>query len=73
VTAALLIYTAGAAIALLRTDARWLTRVVLALLWPVGPLAFVVTVSLLLGVSLFVFPLFGLVVAAGLALWMVWG
>lgn len=68
-TAALLTYVAGAVLALWRTDAPWPTRAVLALLWPIGPLAFAVTVALLLAVSLFVFPAFGLLVGAGIAGW----
>lgn len=68
-TAALLTYVAGALLALWRTDASWPTRMALALLWPLGPLAFVVTVALLVTVSLFVFPLFGLLVAAAITAW----
>jgi hypothetical protein len=73
VTAALVVYIAGALVALWRTDALWPTRVVLAALWPIGPAAFALTVSLLLVVSLFVFPIFGVVVIAGLAAWWMWG
>ena len=72
-TAALVVYIAGALVALWRTDALWPTRVVLAALWPIGPAAFALTVSLLLVVSLFVFPLFGAVVIAGLVAWWMWG
>jgi hypothetical protein len=43
--------------ALVRTDARPAERVLLSLLWPLGPLAFVVTVALLLGASVIAFPL----------------
>jgi hypothetical protein len=70
VTVAWLVYVAGVLLALWRTDALWSTRIVLALLWPIGPAAFVVTVSLLLVVSLFVFPIFGALVAAGLLGWL---
>lgn len=69
-TVAWLVYVAGVLLALWRTDALWSTRIVLALLWPIGPAAFVVTVSLLLVVSLFVFPIFGALVAAGLLGWL---
>ena len=69
-TVAWLVYVAGVLLALWRTDAVWSTRIVLALLWPIGPAAFVVTVSLLLVVSLFVFPIFGALVAAGLLGWL---
>lgn len=36
---------------LARTDARPVARLGLSLLWPLGPLAFVLTVALLLAVS----------------------
>ena len=65
------VYAAGVLLALWRTDAGWLTRIVLALLWPLGPLAFVVTVVVLLGASLIAFPLVAGVVAAvgAVAIW----
>lgn len=40
-------YVAGALIALWRSDARPLERIALAALWPIGPLAFIVTVLVL--------------------------
>jgi hypothetical protein len=51
------IYAAGALVALWRTDAAWPTRVAVAALWPLGPLAFLVTVAILLGASLIAFPM----------------
>jgi hypothetical protein len=45
----------GVLVGLWRTDGRPATKLTMALLWPIGPLAFVVTVS-------------GLVVAAAIAL-----
>ena len=51
----LLVYLAGAVVALLRTDGKALDRLTLAVLWPVGPLAFVVTVAILLLASPFGF------------------
>ena len=67
---ALLIYAAGVVAGLLLTDARPLPRVILALTWPIGPLAFVVVVAGLLTASLYLFPVFGALVAAGsLAAW----
>lgn len=42
------IYLAGVVWGLVMTDARPVQRVVLSLLWPIGPLAFVVTVAILL-------------------------
>jgi hypothetical protein len=47
----LAIYLLGVVIGLWRTDAPFPTRVLLAVLWPVGPLAFVVVVAILLAAS----------------------
>jgi hypothetical protein len=70
-TGAALVYLIGASIAFLQTDAPRGTRLVLAALWPIGPLAFALTVSLLLAASLIAFPAVGLLVAAaGLAGWL---
>lgn len=63
-TVLLAVYVAGVAVALVRTDARWPARVGLALLWPVGPLAFLMTVSVLLGASLVAFPILAAIVIA---------
>lgn len=57
-------YVGGLLLALWRTDAAWPTRIALALLWPLGPLAFVLTVALLLGASLIAFPAVAGVIAA---------
>ena len=62
----LAIYALGVAAGLLFTDARPLARVGLALSWPIGPLAFVTVVTGLLVAALYIFPLFGAVVAAGI-------
>jgi hypothetical protein len=43
-------------------DARPAARVGLALLWPLGPLAFALTIAILLLASLIAFPTFGAVV-----------
>ena len=64
--AVILIYAAGVAAGLIFADARPLTRVGLALAWPIGPLAFVAVISLLLVAALYIFPIFGAVVAAGI-------
>ena len=65
------IYAVGALIALWRTDANWPTRVALAVLWPLGPLAFLITVSILLAASLIAFPLVagGIAAVGALAVW----
>ena len=44
----LIVYAVGALIALVRSDAKAMERVVLAVLWPIGPIAFVVTTSILI-------------------------
>ena len=64
---ALLIYVLGVIAGLILTDARPLARLGLALAWPIGPLAFVTVISVLLVASLYLFPVFGAVVAAGAA------
>ena len=61
---ALGVYLVGALIALVKTDAGWGTRVLLAALWPVGPLAFALTVATLVTVGMIAFPAFGAVVVA---------
>lgn len=65
------IYAIGVLLALWRTDAAWGTRVALALFWPVGPLAFFITVSILLAAAAIAFPMFGaaVLVAGGVAWW----
>lgn len=57
-------------VGLIATQGGWATRLGLALLWPLGPLAFVVTVAGLLVVAGIAFPLFGVVLAAAVvAVW----
>ena len=65
------VYTVGALIVLWRTDAHWPTRIALAVLWPLGPLAFVITVGILLAASLIAFPLVagGIAIIGALAAW----
>jgi hypothetical protein len=65
------IYLTGALIALWRTDARWPTRVALAALWPLGPLAFLITVAILVAASLTAFPLIagGIAAIGAIAAW----
>jgi hypothetical protein len=68
------IYLAGALLALWRTDASWPAKIGLAVLWPIGPLAFVVTVSILLAASFIGFPLVAGAIAAVVvaATWWIW-
>lgn len=69
----LILYVVGVLIALWRTDASWPGRTGLALLWPIGPLAFIVTVGTLLGASLIAFPVVGAMVAGAILLgWLLW-
>jgi hypothetical protein len=71
---ALLTYLAGVLVGVWRTDGPPGVRLGLALLWPLGPLAFVVTVSGLLAASLVAFPIVGAAVGAAAALlWWVAG
>lgn len=51
------LYVVGVLLALLFTDARPGERVLLSLVWPLGPLAFVVTVAILLAASIVAYPL----------------
>ena len=61
-SAAAVLYGAGLAAGLVRTDGPPLTRLALAALWPIGPLAFVATLTLLRAASLVAFPVFGAIV-----------
>lgn len=63
----LLVYVLGAIAGVVLTDAKPLTRAALALVWPIGPIAFVAVVTGLLLAALVIFPVFGAVVAAGIA------
>ena len=68
--AALIVYVVGVIVGLVWADARPAARVALAVLWPVGLLAFAVTVCVLIGASAIAFPLFGAtLVAALVVLW----
>jgi hypothetical protein len=62
--AAFSIYIGGVVVGLLRIDGPLPVKVGLALLWPVGPIAFVATIALLLAASLVAFPWLGMVVVA---------
>ena len=58
------LYLAGVLVALTRGDARPAKRMGLALLWPLGPAAFIVTLAVLLAASVIAFPWFWAAVAA---------
>ena len=66
------VYVAGVAWGLIMIDARRGSRLGLALLWPLGPLAFVVTITILLAAALIAYPAFGaaVLIGAGIAWWM---
>ena len=51
----LTVYFVGVLIGFWRTDAKLLGRLALAALWPIGPLAFAVTLAILLAASPFAF------------------
>jgi hypothetical protein len=66
------LYIGGVVVGLFATDARPVRRVAVALLWPLGPLAFVATVALLIVAAAIAFPAFGVgAAAAGAAVWWV--
>lgn len=66
---ALAIYAAGVLVGLWRTDAPWPSRMPIALLWPLGPLAFVATMTGLLALALVRAPVLGAVALAAVAGW----
>lgn len=65
---ALLLYGIGAVIGVLQTDARWPVRIGIALFWPLGPLAFALTASMLIVIACIAFPLFGAIVVGATVL-----
>ena len=68
------VYVAGIVWCILVSDARPAERVMLALLWPLGPLAFVVTVIILLAASVIAYPLVVVPVLTAVAVlcWVFW-
>ena len=65
------LYLLGVFIGLARIDGSIRVRFALALAWPLGPIAFALTIAVLGIASLIAFPLFGAAVAALLAGWIV--
>ena len=61
------VYLVGVVVGVLAVDGGPATRVGLALLWPLGPLAFIATVAGLLVVAGIAFPIFGVLLAGALA------
>ena len=68
------VYVAGIVWCILVSDARAAERVTLALLWPLGPLALVVTVIVLLAASVIAYPLVVVPVLTAVAVlcWALW-
>ena len=71
-TALVVVYVAGVVWGLLRSDAAPAARVGLALLWPVGPIAFALVTAILLAALPIAFPLVGasILAVAGAAWWL---
>lgn len=68
--AAAIVYVVGVALGLMRGDAHLANRVALAVLWPLGLVAFAATLGILFVAALIAFPLFaGALLAASLILW----
>ena len=65
---ALAVYVVGVAWGLIKIDARTGVRIGLAVLWPLGPLAFVLTLAVLIGAAAIAFPAFGVLLAAAAVL-----
>jgi hypothetical protein len=69
-TFVLIVYVVGVIVGLVCGDAHRYARVALAVLWPLGLLAFAITLCVLLAASVIAFPLFGAaVIAALVVLW----
>jgi hypothetical protein len=68
------VYFAGIVWCIVVSDARPAERVALALLWPLGPLALVVTVTILLVASAIAYPIVVVPVLAAVAVlfWALW-
>jgi hypothetical protein len=67
-----LVYAAGVLVGLWRVDGSPAARVAVALLWPIGLVAAVVTIALLVLAAMVLFPLVGVatVLIAALAWWL---
>ena len=67
---AAIVYVVGVVAGLVCGDAHLAPRVTLAVLWPLGLIAFLVTLGVLFVASLIAFPLFaGALLAASVLLW----
>ena len=61
------VYLVGVFVGLMATQGGPGTRLLLAVLWPLGPLAFLITVGGLLVVAAIAFPVFGVILAGVVA------
>jgi hypothetical protein len=67
------VYLVGVIVGLMATQGGPGTRLLLGILWPLGPLAFLITVGGLLIVAAIAFPVFGVILATGIAaVWWLW-
>jgi len=66
-----LVYAAGVVIGLWRTDGSLAARLIVALLWPLGVAAAVVTIAALVLAAMVLFPMVGaaILLAAGVIWW----
>ena len=71
-TILLVVYLAGVAIGLLTMRDRWRSRLAVALVWPLGPMAFVVVMTILVVAAVVLWPVRVLGAAAllGLTTWL---
>ena len=67
----LIVYLAGVAIGLAAMRDRWPSRLAIALVWPLGPMAFVVVITILVlaATVLWPVPVLGAATLLGLAMW----
>ena len=67
-----IIYVVGVIVGLLRVDGKPAAKLAVALLWPLGVAAGMITLSVLLLAAMVLFPMLGLIVVAGIAVaWVV--
>ena len=66
-----IVYVAGVILGLVCGDAHPPARIALAVMWPLGLLAFVITLCVLVAASLIAFPLFGAAFVAAVVVWWV--
>lgn len=62
-----IVYAAGVILGVVLTDAPPVARVILSLLWPLGIVAFLATMTLLLAVAVVTVPALALLTAVGTA------